>query len=209
MAEKNKNSTAWSLFKSRLNQEGRANEWHSYYVRLVKEGRGDQQAKFMSASKFHPLDGSPHELVFTELPDGRIKAEASDGRNAPKGQRVFLCKEDPGDEEAALVDLIESVDQAKRVSGHEALDWAFQCMLVPWSKITADEVPSMGALSYLRWARTDAKNMTAFYQMWSRMLEKKSLADEDARRRDYGEKALHLMDEFDRDMLSPDDEDAA
>lgn len=194
---------AWRAFLRRIKDEGRNEEFLAAWQRPLREGKFDSewQAKYHAAQKFHRLDNGAHELHFFEEGKGKLRIEPSGGRHTPKGHGMTAFVKVAADPELGHIQpLIEAVDKRRTATGYEVMQWVFNNLLTPWSEIPPDEVPSIGALGYLRWARRDPKNETAFYQMWSKMLEKKSLADEENRRRDDGRKSLPLLEAFEKDL---------
>ena len=200
----------WREFNRRIAKEGRTEQFRNLKERMLLEGKAanEAQARRMSAKTFHPLDGSAHEFFFTEHPDGTLDVEPSHGRHGREGtgNKTHVRVYDP--ETAAIQPLIDAMDPKKLAGGHESIQWAFDQMLTPWTAIDPETVPGIGALSFLKWARSDPKNMTAFYGIWSKMLEKRSAIEEDARRRDDGRKTFSLLDDFLAGRKSPGAPDA-
>jgi hypothetical protein len=202
----------WRDFNRRIAKEGRTEQFRALAERLLKEKKvaSTVQAKRKAAQAFYPLDGAAHEFLFEEMPDGTVEIEPSRGRHSKKGggnkTTVWVVDEN----QAALQPLIDKIDPRKIAGGHEAIQWVFDNMLVPWKALEqmAETIPGIGALAYLHWARSDPKNMTAFYQMWSKMLEKKSAQDEEARRRDDGRKTFSLLEDFERSLEEPEADSA-
>jgi hypothetical protein len=189
---------AWRQFLRRLNKEGQDAQFKASWVRAAATGNypSEQQAKWQTARKYPPLNGSAHELVFIDNPDGTVDVQPSEGKRGAKGQggHNYVATYDPS--LAALQPLIEAVDPAKEASGQEEMRWVYHNMLTPWDAIDPEKVPSIGALGYLKWAKEDAKNTSKFYELWTKSLEKRGIADEDARRRDDGRKTFSLLEKF-------------
>lgn len=195
---------AWRTFLRRINKEGRHAEFHSAWNAALVAGKypSEEQAKWGTAQKYPPLAlGVAHELHFTEAEDGRVSIAPSEGEVAPKGHggaRRKTVTYDPS--LAKMADLIAAVDPTKEASGQEEMRWVYHNMLAPWRSITPESVPSLGALGYLRWARKNEKNTSKFYELWTKSLEKRGIADESERRTDYGQKPLSLMDKWEASL---------
>lgn len=202
----------WRLFNRRLAKEQRTEQFDAMRERLFKEGKApnEAQAKRKAAKMFYPMDGSAHEFLFTEHPDGTVEVEPSHGRHGPPGggNKTTVRSYDP--ENAAIQPIIDKMDPKRLAGGHESIQWVFDNMLTPWTALeeNADAIPGIGALAYLKWARSDPKNMTAFYGMWSKMLEKKGAMDDEARRKDDGRKTFSLLEDFERSLEPEEPSDA-
>jgi hypothetical protein len=198
------------VFNKRLSAEGRYAEYRTLCERLViEQGITKEQAWRRAARKFYPFGGGAHEFHFLDLENGDTEVEPADGKFAPKGAHGRLrVKLEGSNEDKLIADLIEDIDPTKNATFIASADWVFNNMLTDWRKIIAADVPSIGAFGLLRWARRDDKNEAAFYQMHLKLAEKKSLAEEEARRRDDGRKLLPLMDEFLASLDAPQGEAA-
>lgn len=100
--------------------------------------------------------------------------------------------------------LVASVDETKKSSTIERLEWIYENAATPWSLIRVEGVPSRGALKMLRWVKANDTNYEKFVTgLWSKTIPAKSQLDQEGRFADDGRKSLKLMEEFEASLLEP------
>lgn len=186
----------------RLTKEQRYADYRRLTERIaIEQGVDKDQAWRRAARKFYPLDSSAHEFHFEDLPDGNVDVVPSEGQFAPKGNHGRLrVRIEKSDEAKTIAELKDAIDPTRNVTFIVASDWVFNNMLTDYGDMIAENIPSIGAFGLLCWARRDDKNEAAFYAMHLKLAEKKSLADEESRRRDDGRKLLPLMADFEASL---------
>lgn len=132
-----------------------------------------------------------------------VKYEQGLGEGAKKVVAEKLTKEQAFDR------LFEQVDRKKRCRPHDMISWVFEYMDVPPQMITPEEVPSRGALGYLKRCQTRSTVGDDFFKgMFPKIVpDKKELAHE-AKQRDDGRKQFRMLDAFDAEFAGKEAEDA-
>lgn len=99
-------------------------------------------------------------------------------------------------------ELVSGVDRSRQAGIRQIAEWVFNHHLVPLHEIAADDVPSMGALSLLKWVRSSPANYSEFIRsIWSKMLPTRSQIETEGRFADDGRKQFSLLSEFEASLL--------
>lgn len=108
-----------------------------------------------------------------------------------------------GDEAEKFDALVAMVDETKKSSSIERLEWIYENAATPWELVKPENVPSRGALRMLRWVKASDLNYEKFVTgLWSKTIPAKSQLDQEGRFTDDGRKQLGMLEEFEASLLN-------
>lgn len=214
------------LFYDRITQEKRQKEFRELREKLrVAPGLPPTDAWRVAGSQYPPLDGSPMEYPPTEdvlewirrlginnpweevvvaavkMGDDLVEeTRAKDAKRETPSQKILKA--------AATMEAMVALVGTERVANElDCARWAFDNMLVPWSKIDADLVPSIGALGLLDFAK---KNSAEFLRtIWVKLLPDRKGVEAAGKFLDDGREILADLDALDKEFWGEGESDAA
>jgi hypothetical protein len=107
-------------------------------------------------------------------------------------------------------ELARSVDRTKRCKPFDMIQWVFENAGVPVDLIDPADVPSSGALNYLRRIKNDDGVYDSFMEkLYSKTIPDKRQLEHEGKQRDDGRPQLRLLDAFDEEFAGLEQEGAA
>lgn len=103
---------------------------------------------------------------------------------------------------ARWAELAEKVEVGRKASALAIVQWVFDQAGTPPEKIVADEVPSLGALKYLRHVQSSESNYAAFVKdNWAKIIPSRQQLEYEARFHDDGRELFDKLAAFEQSLL--------
>lgn len=215
--------TKVSQVNSRMQKEGRWEEFSTRRIQLRRDGVPDHVAWRVICNLMPPLDGSPPEArvtadiqpIITKYIDNLPEIPEQPALGARQGYfdiQAGLAKKFEtesnnqfvGDLKKANLDwhsewqLIAQRVPIERVAMEvDIVRWVFNNAGTPPDRLNPDDVPSLGGLKYLEHVQSSPIHYAEFVRTnWSKMLPDKKQLEYESRFADDGKRSTKLLDEF-------------
>ncbi len=97
--------------------------------------------------------------------------------------------------------LFESIDYSKRAKPHDVINFVFEFMGVPPHRIDPENVPSAGALQYLKDCQDDPATRSEYRKnVYPKIIPDKKQLEHEGKQRDDGRQFLSRLDSFDAEF---------